>query len=78
MRVITLCLVFFVANENGGKKKRVSLTLKQNVNAIREVENNPTKSKGLIAEELNIPRTTLMNIMKNKKKKYIRNSEKHR
>ena len=57
----------------------MSLTLKQKVNAIREVENNPTKSRGLIAEELNIPRTTLMNIMKNKKKKKcIKNSEKHR
>ena len=32
------------------KKKRVSLTLKQKVNAIREVENNSTKSKGKIAE----------------------------
>ena len=39
----------------------MSLTLKQKVNAIREVENNPTKSRGLIAEELNIPRMTLMN-----------------
>lgn len=50
------------------KKKRVSLTLKQKVNAIREVENNSTKSKGKIAEDLNIPRTTLMNILKNKAK----------
>ena len=39
------------------KKKRVSLTLKQKVNAIREVENNSTKSKGKIAEDLKIPRT---------------------
>ena len=39
------------------KKKRVSLTLKQKVNAIREVENNSTKSKGKIAEDLNIPRS---------------------
>ena len=50
------------------KKKRVSLTLKQKVNAIREVENNSTKSKGKIAEDLNIPMTTLMNILKNKAK----------
>ena len=48
--------------------KRKALSLKQKIEIIREVERNPHKSESLIADEMKVPRTTLLNIVREKAK----------
>ena len=49
-------------------QKRSSVSLQQKIEIIRAVESQPHKNKTAIAKEKGVPRTTLMNIMKNKSK----------
>ena len=56
------------SRSNVETKKRTSLTLQQKIDIIRAVESQPHKNKTAIAKEKDVPRTTLMNIMKNKLK----------
>ena len=50
------------------ERERKVLSLKQKVEIIREVERNPHKNKSLIADEMEVSRTTLLNIVREKAK----------
>ncbi|KAK7463194.1 hypothetical protein BaRGS_00038253 [Batillaria attramentaria] len=50
------------------KPKTRTLTLKQKIDIINEVESNPTKKKTTIAEEHKIPKRTLSGIMRDREK----------
>ena len=47
-------------------KKRKSLTLKKKVEIIRFQDANPKMSKGDVGIKFNVPRTTILGIIKNK------------
>ena len=58
-----------ILKETGKKKKKMrTLTLKEKVDIIQEVESNPTKKRSKNAQEHKIPRSTLSNILTNKDK----------
>ena len=59
---------FLFRFRNMAEKKRKALSLKQKIDLIRAVESNPNKNKNAIAEVFNVPRTTLLNILREKAK----------
>lgn len=50
------------------ERKRKALTLKQKIDTIRAVEISPNKKRDVIAEQFKVPRTTLLNIIRDKAK----------
>ena len=53
---------------NMAERKRKALSLKQKIDIIEAVESNPNKNRNAIAEEFKVPRTTLLNILREKAK----------